>query len=290
MPSNAKIPASVYILTKNSAKTLRRTLGSVSAFADIVVCDGGSEDDTVSIARSFGANVFSQSRSCLAPDGLIADFACVRTDCMDHAKYDWVIFIDSDETASPGLVEEIREVAEGRAGKIFDAYEVPMAYERADGRMIKYSSNFPGYQKRFFTKKFGAYFYKSPHSRVRFREKSDSEISVGRFKNPWINYLPDGGYWRRYWRSNAKFMRLELSHLPFTSRMTRLGAVYNSFRSALGLGFRALGNYILHGFRDSMPVTLESARVLYHIVLGLRIFIMVFAPYLRDKDRSNHVS
>lgn len=271
-----KICASVYILTRNSAGSVGRTLESVKDFADIVVCDSSSKDDTASIARSFGANVFLQSGSCLDPEGRIADFACVRTDCLNRTKYDWVLFIDSDETASAGLLEEIRQVTEGRTEKIFDVYEVPMAYQRADGRMIKYSSNFPGYQKRFFTKKFGAHFYRSPHSRIRFKEKPDSEVTVGRFKNPWINYLPDGGYWARYWRSNGKFMDLELKRMSELSFGQKFRAMYSSFRSSAGLGFRASRNYILHGFRDSMPITLELARVVYHVALGFRVFLKFF--------------
>lgn len=271
-----KIPASVYILTKNSAHTLGRALESVKDFADIVVCDGGSRDDTLKIARSYGANIFSQPKECLTSEGYIANFACIRSGCLNHAKFDWVLYIDSDEAASAGLVEEIRAVAEGRIGRVFDMYEVPTSYQRIDGRMIKYSSNFPGYQRRFFTKKFGAYFYKSPHSKIRYREKANSEIKVGQFKNPWINFMPDGGYWRRFWSSNRKFLELELSRMPLLPRRERLHLAYNSFRPALGMGFRAMRNYIFYGFRDSMPVSAEVARVAYHFLLGARIFVSIF--------------
>lgn len=274
--SNKKIQSSVYILTKNSAQTLGRALESVKDFEDIVVCDGGSSDDTLSIARAYGANIFSQPKNCLTFEGCIADFACIRTDCLNHAKFDWVLYIDSDEAASPGLVQEIRLVVEGSTAKTFDVYEVPTSYQRIDGRMIKYSSNFPGYQRRFFTKKFGAYFYKSPHSKIRYREKSDSEITTGRFKNPWINFMPDGNCWRRFWSSNRKFMELELARMSSLSRFERLHLMYNSFRPALGMGFRALRNYIFHGFKDSMPVSAEVARVAYHFLLGARIFLSIF--------------
>ncbi|MBI2121754.1 MAG: glycosyltransferase [Candidatus Sungbacteria bacterium] len=273
---NKKIQASVYILTKNSARTLRRVLESVKDFEDIVVCDGGSGDDTLSIARSCGANVFLQPKECLTSEGYIADFACIRTDCMNHAKFDWVLYVDSDEAASPGLVQEIRSVVEESAAQIFDVYEVPTSYQRIDGRMIRYSSNFPGYQRRFFTKKFGAYFYKSPHSKIRYREKGDSDIKVGRFTNPWINFMPDGGYWRRFWGSNRKFMELELSRMSSLSRIERWRLMYNSFRPVLGIGFRAFRNYIFHGFKDSMPISAEAARIAYHLILGVRIFLSIF--------------
>ena len=268
---NKKIQASVYILTKNSSRTLGRALESIKDFADIVVCDGGSDDDTLKIAHEYGANIFSQPQNCLTPEGYIADFACIRTDFLDNAKYEWALYIDSDEAASPGLVQEIRSVVEGSAAKIFDVYEVPTSYQRIDGRMIKYSSNFPGYQCRFFTRKFGAYFYKSPHSKIRYREKSDSEITVGRFNNPWINFMPEGSCWKRFWSSNRKFMELELSRMFLLPRRERMRLACNSFKPALGMGFRALRNYLLYGFRDTMPLSAECARVAYHLVLGFRI-------------------
>ena len=160
-----KIQASVYILTRNSARTLGRVFESVKDFEDIVVCDGGSDDDTLKIAHAYGANIFSQPQNCLTAEGYIADFACIRTDCLNSAKYDWVLYIDSDEAASPGLVQEIRSVVEGSAAETFDVYEVPTSYQRIDGRMIKYSSNFPGYQCRFFTRKFEEYFIILPSMR-----------------------------------------------------------------------------------------------------------------------------
>jgi len=60
MPSDKKIPASVGILTLNSGKTLRRALNSLTDFAEIIVCDGNSTDDTLEIAREYGAKIIRQ--------------------------------------------------------------------------------------------------------------------------------------------------------------------------------------------------------------------------------------
>lgn len=40
----------------------------------------------------------------------ITDFAGARNNLLKNAKSDWVLFIDSDETASPELIKEIDEV------------------------------------------------------------------------------------------------------------------------------------------------------------------------------------
>ena len=51
---------SVAIITLNEADNLRRTLDSVRFADEIVLVDSGSTDDTIEIARSFGAKVFSE--------------------------------------------------------------------------------------------------------------------------------------------------------------------------------------------------------------------------------------
>ena len=272
-----KISASVYILTRNSAHTLPRALESVNDFDDVVVCDGASTDTTVAIAQRYGARVFPQDALCLE-SGRIKDFACVRTGCLNHTTYDWVLFIDSDEEAPHGLVQEIRVIMETPEEQRADVYEVPIRYSRADGREVLYSSNYPGYQRRFFTKKFGAYFYKSPHSRIRFREKPDAEVRVAHLKTAWMNFLPPRRIWGDYWDSNSRFMKLQLDDIRRWPRRKLFGAAMNTFRSVAGISLRALRNYLLRGFRDTMPIPMEAARVAYHIVLGWKVLGMAILP------------
>ncbi len=55
--TDAKIYATVTVLTYNSERTLEACLRSVAAFDEILVLDGGSTDRTLEIARSFGATL-----------------------------------------------------------------------------------------------------------------------------------------------------------------------------------------------------------------------------------------
>ena len=52
-----KISCSVGILTFNSAASLPVCLESVKHFSEIIICDGGSTDSTIEIARKFGCVV-----------------------------------------------------------------------------------------------------------------------------------------------------------------------------------------------------------------------------------------
>lgn len=101
-----KIPCSVLVLTRNSGKTLVSCLTPLVRFAEIVVHDANSEDDTVEIAKKFGAKVFRQYDT-EEKSVRVKDFTEMRLKQRDAASFDWVLYIDSDEVLSEGAVEEI---------------------------------------------------------------------------------------------------------------------------------------------------------------------------------------
>ena len=90
---------SAIVLTKNSAKTLEATLRSLSPFADVVVYDTGSEDDTLQIARTFPYVRIEQ--------GPFLGFGATHNEAAKRALFDWILSIDSDEVVSQQLCQEI---------------------------------------------------------------------------------------------------------------------------------------------------------------------------------------
>jgi len=81
---------SVCMIVKNEALTLERCLLSLQGVADeIIVVDTGSTDNTVEIAESFGAKIFS-----FAWDN---DFSHARNESLRHAQGKWILVIDADE-------------------------------------------------------------------------------------------------------------------------------------------------------------------------------------------------
>ena len=48
-----KVPFSVTVLTKNSQKYLSEVLSALQSFEEVLVCDTGSQDETLNIARKF---------------------------------------------------------------------------------------------------------------------------------------------------------------------------------------------------------------------------------------------
>lgn len=176
-----KINCSIGILTFNSGHRLEVCLLSVKDFAEIIIADGGSTDNTLGIARRYGCKIISQSNSGKP----ITDFALERQRILDVASLDWFFYIDSDEQVSDGLLQEIREITK-KIDPDFLVYKVPYNLTSPDFSRI-YRPFKPYYQTRLFNKKSGAFFIKKVHERISF----DDKIKIGELKNPWYVPLDD---------------------------------------------------------------------------------------------------
>lgn len=97
------LPISVTLLTRNSRLYLRECLESLAEFDEVVVLDNGSTDDTMEIAATF-PNVAIHRHP-------FNGFGPLRNLAAKLARNDWIFRLDSDEVATPGLVEEIRSLA-----------------------------------------------------------------------------------------------------------------------------------------------------------------------------------
>jgi len=169
--NEAKIPATLAILTRNSGATLARTLESARVFSDIVICDGGSTDNTRAIAEGFGARVIMQDKEFLDRAGRIFDFAGVRNQTLDAAKHNWFFFLDSDEYCGQDLIEAIRTVVSERTE---GAFWVSRKYVLR-GTVIDCASTYPNRQMRFFSRASVERFVKKVHERIRVKEGTASE-------------------------------------------------------------------------------------------------------------------
>ena len=257
--TKATIHATVGILTFNSEKTLERALESVKDFAEILICDGGSTDSTREIAARCGAKVIQQDARFKNADGRLRDFGGVRQQMLESASNDWFLYIDSDETISEGLQEDIRRIAASpvRSGDSL-VYRVPIRII-LDGHEIKYASNYPGYQYRFFNTKSGAKFIKPVHERISF---DVARVPVGVMEHPWYVYATREES-KHYLRETARYRSIEVHAAMNRSFAQYLRFdVYRALRTSLGALLKSSRNYLLHGFKDSAPVQEEIGRIL----------------------------
>src|SRR3989344_2348242 len=105
-----KIPCSIGVLTLNSGGTLRRCLDSLKDFTEIIICEGNSTDNTLEIAREYGAKIVKQYDSDKPNLRCVKDKANVRQKNMNAASHDWYFFMDSDDTLSSEVIKEIKKI------------------------------------------------------------------------------------------------------------------------------------------------------------------------------------
>lgn len=104
----------VCLIVRNEEEVLARCLDCVKKFADeIVVCDTGSTDNTVEIAKKYADKVVF-FRWC-------DDFSAARNFCFDAADGDYVMWLDADDVIPDGEIGKILRVKE-RMGSFDMAY------------------------------------------------------------------------------------------------------------------------------------------------------------------------
>ncbi|AUN99075.1 hypothetical protein C0V70_13385 [Bacteriovorax stolpii] len=140
MTNDLSIPASVLIIAQNAEKHLRRCLDSLKAFKEVVIIDGGSKDKTEEIAKTYPNVKFVKNPW--------PGFIPQRNVSIDNASYEWCFMIDSDEAATPELVEEIRKVVE-KNDRTIAMWRV-VRTEYFEGAAIEYGHGRSDYQERLF--------------------------------------------------------------------------------------------------------------------------------------------
>ncbi|MCD0502066.1 glycosyltransferase family 2 protein [Bordetella petrii] len=145
---------SVIIIAKNEAAHILGCLESVAFADEFIVVDSGSTDNTVELARDFGAQVH-----------VTADwpgFGPQKNRALDLATGDWILSIDADERVPPELADEIRAaLAAPRA----DAYEIARLSDFC-GRLIRHSGWWPDYVLRLFKRGTARFTDAAVHERV----------------------------------------------------------------------------------------------------------------------------
>lgn len=90
---------SAVIITYNEADRLSAALESVREVCDeIIIVDSFSSDDTLKIARNFGARTVQLA---------FTDYSTQKNYANSLAAYPWILSIDADERISPLLAQEI---------------------------------------------------------------------------------------------------------------------------------------------------------------------------------------
>lgn len=146
MTISQKIPCSVYIVTLNCGAWLKETLNSVQDFAEVIILDSGSTDNTYEIAQSFD-NVRIMHQDWLG-------YAQQKHQAIQYCQYDWLLNLDGDETLSTELKQEIIHAIQEN---------------KIDGLIIPINDVFLGVANNQYTKK---------HAKTRFFRKGKGQYDL----------------------------------------------------------------------------------------------------------------
>ncbi|MBW3010765.1 glycosyltransferase [Candidatus Woesearchaeota archaeon] len=96
---------SLCVITKDEEKFLPNCLEAAKPYVDeIIVVDTGSKDQTVEIAKKYGARVFFTEWK--------DDFSYAKNKALIYAKGDWILFLDADEVVDTKCMAKIRELVD----------------------------------------------------------------------------------------------------------------------------------------------------------------------------------
>jgi glycosyltransferase involved in cell wall biosynthesis len=165
------------MIVKNEVAHLERCLNSVrSLVSEIIVGDTGSEDESIGIARQFGAQV--------VPVKWEKDFAKARNAVLEQAACSWILVLDADEEVADWDPSQLEKLLNDR-----NAYGYYV-------QMVSYVGDSDS--QEFITDNVCRLFRNDP--RIRFRGRIHEEISQS------ILELPD---------SQLLFSSLKLNHYGY---------------------------------------------------------------------------
>lgn len=212
---------SVALAVFNEEKFIRLPLDSIIDFADeIIVVDGGSEDKTLDILKSYGEKVkiFHEKNPKM--------FHINKQKAIERAKGEWILQLDADEVVSEELKLEIMSVIAG--GESFSAFWIPRKNFFLN-RFLTKGGIYPDYTIRLYKNGVARFPCKTVHENV-IIDPSIIIPSLSRDKSEYIGYLkkdllhyadPDFtrylNRWNRYTSLDAEILAKEKNKLAFFS-------------------------------------------------------------------------
>jgi len=175
---------SVALAVFNEEKNIRECLTSVQGWADeIIIVDGGSTDQTVTIAQSLNARVIKTDNPPI--------FHINKQKALDACKGDWILQLDADEVIPTALKNEIDLIMKDEKNAK-DGYYIPRK-NYFWGRFMQKGGQYPDYVIRLFRRQKGRFPMQSVHEQITING------TVGHLKHAMLHYSykTRADYWRK---------------------------------------------------------------------------------------------
>lgn len=196
---------SVIITNFNEAQNLRGALQSAVFANEVIVVDGKSSDNSLEIARQFGAKVFVRNN----PSQLNIN----KNFGFEKACGDWVLSLDTDERIPQTLAKEIQKIIQGPNAT--NGYFIKRR-NFFGKKWLAHGGWYPDAQLRLFRRGKGKFECKHVHEMLKVNGE------VGKLEYPFdhLTYKDFSDYWRKFIRYTKfeakKFKEFGVNHrFPF---------------------------------------------------------------------------
>ena len=235
---------SVTVITQNEAANIEAALLSVSWADEIVLVDSGSTDNTVALARSFGATVVVRGWE---------GFSAQKNYAASLARNDWVLSIDADERVTTQLAREIQTILEFEP--THHGYRIPRVAHHL-GRWIHSTDWHPDPQLRLYNRRSGQWTERRVHESVAV------DGPVGLLEKT-IEHFP-------YRNISHHLETIDLYTTLAAEHLFESGQRTSIVKLILHPTFAFVRNYILKGgIRDGIPGFIVSAMNSYYVLLKI---------------------
>jgi glycosyltransferase involved in cell wall biosynthesis len=238
----------VLIPSFNSESTVRRTLESVRWADEILVCDSGSTDRTLDLAKEYGARILQHE---------YINSALQKNWAIPQCSHEWVLIVDTDEALEEKLKNEIRALLENPDPEI-DGYRIPRK-NFMYGKWMRHGI-YPDYQLRFFRRDKGRYETREVHAHLKLEGRAG--VLNGHF-------LHEGFKDLRTWMIKfERYIRYEMDELVKQNRK------FSIARVTLYPLFIFMRNFLwrrgfLDGYRGFILAILDS---FYYFMMYARLY------------------
>lgn len=267
-----RIPCSVQVVTRNNADGIKKCLDSLTMFDEVIVQDGFSTDGTREVAQSY-ANVrlMDQDKRFLNDEGRITDFAAMRNESINAAKYDWVFVVDGDEHVDPLLIKNVEQVVDRNIPGVFQAFR--RFY--VEGKPVMFASGYPALQIRLFHRTLTEGYEKPVHERLKLKPAVTKQMLTAELPVP----LPPAHTLESKY---DRYLLMEVRRqgvMPISQWFRWI--VLRNMRTIIGLSLRVVLIRLIPKRGLRMPLAYEFA----HIRHSFRTILHTFPPRVAVKLR-----
>ncbi|WP_417666427.1 glycosyltransferase family 2 protein [Roseibium sp.] len=212
------LPLSVFIIAKDEADRIGRTIKSVSDWVDeVVVIDSGSTDGTLAEAERLGARVVHNDWPGYGPQKRFGE---------DQCRNDWLLNLDADEEVTPELEAEIRDMFAGQSHLHADGWRVMIrdvyAHEETPAPWA-----YGYHQIRLYDRRRGRFSTSTVHDTVRPDTGAEIKSLRGIVAHRSIRSLDfQVGKYNRYSNMQVADLRARGRHLPKRRLLTEFPAAF----------------------------------------------------------------